>query len=132
MTYDPPLCQARDMAKVLGIGGVFVKSPDPEALRTWYRDVLGMEVSPWGAKFVNAAGSKATWSPFPHDAKKFEGSSREMSVNFVVDDAEGILARARELGATVLDRKDSSPFGEFRYLVDPDGTIVELWQPPAA
>ena len=31
------------MAKVLGVGGIFFKSPDPKKLFEWYTKWLGME-----------------------------------------------------------------------------------------
>jgi hypothetical protein len=31
------------MKRVTGIGGIFFKSRDPESLREWYRDHLGIE-----------------------------------------------------------------------------------------
>jgi hypothetical protein len=31
------------MARVTGIGGIFFKSKDPEALKKWYRRHLGIE-----------------------------------------------------------------------------------------
>ena len=34
--------------KVVGIGGVFVKSEDPKALAAWYAEHLGMSVESWG------------------------------------------------------------------------------------
>lgn len=37
------------MARVIGIGGIFFKARDAEALRTWYRTHLGLEVQDWGA-----------------------------------------------------------------------------------
>ena len=33
------------MAKVLGIGGVFFKAADPQAVRDWYARVLGFEIN---------------------------------------------------------------------------------------
>ena len=36
------------MAKVIGIAGVFFKTPDWEQLRAWYHDVLGIEFHDWG------------------------------------------------------------------------------------
>ena len=36
------------MAKVLGIGGVFVKAADTAALEAWYQRVLGFEASEYG------------------------------------------------------------------------------------
>jgi catechol 2,3-dioxygenase-like lactoylglutathione lyase family enzyme len=36
------------MAKVLGRGGVFFQTSNVEALRDWYRSVLGLEFADWG------------------------------------------------------------------------------------
>jgi predicted enzyme related to lactoylglutathione lyase len=45
-----------------------------------------------------------------------------------VDDLDGLLAQLRERGARVLDRREDSPDGKFGYVVDPDGTLIELWE----
>ena len=34
------------MEKVLGIGGVFLRSRDPKALSEWYREYLGLPIEP--------------------------------------------------------------------------------------
>ena len=116
------------MAKVLGIGGVFVKSKDKVALRAWYRDMLGLEISEWGgAVFETEGKSVGTWSSFGADSTYFEGN---FMINFRVDDADGLVAALKAKGANVLDRSDDSELGKFRYVVDPDGTLLELWQPP--
>jgi hypothetical protein len=36
------------MPSVLGIGGVFIKSRNPDALRAWYREMLGVKIESWG------------------------------------------------------------------------------------
>jgi predicted enzyme related to lactoylglutathione lyase len=116
------------MAKVLGIGGVFVKSKDKVALRAWYRDMLGLDISEWGrAKFECEGKTVENWSAFGADSTYFEGN---FMINFRVDDAEGLVAALRAKSANVLDRSDDSEYGKFRYIVDPDGTLLELWQPP--
>jgi predicted enzyme related to lactoylglutathione lyase len=122
------------MASVLGIGGVFVKSPDATALRTWYRDMLDLEIQEWGGAqlWSTPARSYAVWSAFPTEAKYFEPSPREFMVNLRVDDLAALLAKLRALGANVLDRHEDSPDGKFGYVVDPDGTLLELWEAPAA
>ena len=41
------------MAKVLGVGGVFFKSPDPQKLCDWYSQWLGLNIeSESGMSFV--------------------------------------------------------------------------------
>ena len=122
----------RAMATVLGIGGVFMKSKDPERLQAWYRDVLGIELKPWGGAIFWSTPEKtySVWSSFEADTKHFEPSTREFMLNLRVDDLDGLLAALRAKGAQVLDdRREDSEHGKFGYVVDPDGTLLELWQP---
>ncbi len=35
---------------ITGIGGVFIKSPNPKALASWYRDVLGIKLEILGRR----------------------------------------------------------------------------------
>jgi predicted enzyme related to lactoylglutathione lyase len=118
------------MASVLGIGGVFVKSKDADALRTWYRELLGVEIQEWGgAQFWSVpAKTYSVWSAFRAETKYFEPSEREFMINLRVDDLDGVLAKLRAGGAQVLDRREESPDGKFGYVVDPDGTLLELWE----
>ena len=122
------------MASVLGIGGVFVKSKDVDALRAWYREMLGVEIQEWGgAQFWStAARTYGVWSAFRSETKYFEPSEREFMVNLRVDDLEGLLAKLRAKGARVLDRREESPDGKFGYVMDPDGTLLELWEATVA
>ena len=59
------------MARITGIGGIFFKSPDPKALASWYRDVLGLTVDDWGGAMLAYDLPKhpphAVWSPFAAD-----------------------------------------------------------------
>jgi catechol 2,3-dioxygenase-like lactoylglutathione lyase family enzyme len=119
------------MARVLGIGGVFIKSADPKKLSAWYRDALGIAVEEWGgAIFTRENGPERTvWSPFAKDSKYFDPSKRELMVNFAVDDLDGLLAALKTKNVTILGRDDTSdPNGKFAWILDPEGTKIELWQ----
>jgi catechol 2,3-dioxygenase-like lactoylglutathione lyase family enzyme len=119
------------MASVLGIGGVFVKSRDFDALRAWYRDMLGFEIQDWGgAQLWSPERIYGVWSAFPASTKYFEPSERDFMVNLRVDELDVLLAALRAKGARVLDRLEDGPDGKFGYVIDPDGTLLELWQPP--
>jgi len=124
--------------RITGLGGVFVKSRDPEALAAWYRDVLGIEMQPWGgAIFSPDAPDRPpvlVFSHFPADSGYFDPSTRELMLNFAVDDLDAFLRRIEAKGVAVLKRDDSDPNGRFAWILDPDGTKIELWQaqPPAA
>jgi catechol 2,3-dioxygenase-like lactoylglutathione lyase family enzyme len=120
------------MAKITGLGGVFFKSPDPKKLAAWYRDVLGLEVAEHGAAMLSydAPGHPpfVVWSPFAADTGYFAPSSRELMVNFAVDDLDGFVAALAEKGVAVLGREDYD-YGRFAWIMDPDGTKIELWEP---
>lgn len=119
--------------RITGVGGVFVRSADPKALAAWYRDTLGIAIEDWGgaALKTDASGHPpfVVWGPFKSDTKYFAPSTREFMIDFAVDDLDAFLARIAARGVKPLDRDDSDPSGRVAWIVDPDGTKVELWQP---
>lgn len=122
------------MAQVVDIGGIFYKARDPDALREWYRRRLGLDLQPWGGTaFMHGRSDKpgtsyTVWSLFPADTDYLAPSDKPFMINFRVDDLEGMLAALREAGATVLDRQQDGENGRFGYVLDPEGTLIELWE----
>ena len=131
----PMSISAETPGRVTGIGGVFVTSKDPKALAQWYRDVLGLDVKSWGgaALLFDLPGHppKVSWTVFPENSDYLAPSTREFMVNFAVDDMNAILARVTAHHVPILKRDDNDPFGRFAWIIDPDGTKIELWQPKA-
>jgi catechol 2,3-dioxygenase-like lactoylglutathione lyase family enzyme len=125
--------QSHPLAHITGIGGIFFKSKDPKALAAWYRDVLGIKVENWGGAALRTDMSDrppvVVWGPFPTGSDYFSPSTREFMVNFAVDELDGFLAMLKTKGVAVLKRDDSDPNGSFAWIVDPDGTKIELWEP---
>lgn len=124
------------MSKVLGIGGVFFKSADLDALKAWYGRVLGLEISDWGCFFTPDAvaakpGAGAVFSPFKADTDYFAPSQKEFMFNLIVDDMDGMLARCAREGVTPVKTQDES-YGRFAHIMDPEGRNIELWEPKAA
>jgi predicted enzyme related to lactoylglutathione lyase len=48
-------------------------------------------------------------------------------INYMVDDLDGVLARASAEGVEALGREDSE-YGRFAWLMDPAGHKIELWE----
>jgi predicted enzyme related to lactoylglutathione lyase len=71
------------------------------------------------------------WSAFPETSDYMAPSSRDFMVNFAVDDLDAFVARLVDHGVKILKRDDSDANGRFAWIVDPDGTKIELWQPKA-
>ena len=117
---------------VTGIGGVFVKSKDPRALAAWYRDMLGIKMEPWGGAALRYDAplhpAVAVWNALPSDSTYTAPSSRDFMLDFAVDDLDAIVARLSAKGVLIFKRDDSDPSGRFAWILDPDGTKIELWQ----
>lgn len=125
------------MQRVTGIGGVFFKARDPQALAAWYQRHLGVPVEDWGGAVFRWAGEHnpggtgtTTWSPFKADTDYFAPSTAPFMINFRVADLHALLAALRAEGCTVDDKVDESPYGKFGWVMDPEGHRVELWEPP--
>ena len=125
------------MARVTGIGGIFFKAQDPIALRAWYQRHLGVDVKPWGGaafRWGDAEGrpvnGTTAWSIGSRDSNDYAPSTASFMINYRVDDLDALLAQLRAEGCNVLDQTDSSEFGKFGWVMDPEGNKVELWEPP--
>ena len=65
------------MARITGIGGVFLRSQDSKALAKWYADHLGLTLNDFGgATFlwsdeVPVGTGMTTWSAFPANTTYF-------------------------------------------------------------
>ncbi len=126
------------MKRVTGIGGIFFKAKDPEALGAWYKAHLGIDVQAWGGAAFdwkgphNPEGTGTTaWSLFAADTDPFTPSPAPFMINYRVEDLDALLTALRAEGAQVEDKVDESEFGKFGWVIDPEGNKVELWQPPA-
>ncbi|MFN8349519.1 MAG: VOC family protein [Spirosomataceae bacterium] len=124
------------MKRVIGLGGIFFKSKDPAALREWYRKHLGIAAEEWGTQFFPKQLEEANldayqvWSPFSETTTYLAPSDRPFMLNFIVDDLYGLLEQLRLEGVSVFEETQDTEFGKFGWLLDPDGTKIELWQPP--
>ncbi|MCW3054521.1 MAG: hypothetical protein JWN14_3691 [Chthonomonadales bacterium] len=126
------------MKRVTGIGGIFFHSPDPVALRAWYRDHLGIDVQDWGGTAFEWADSEGKptagstiWSVGDATSGHFAPSTAPFMINYRVADLHALVDVLRAEGCTVIDNPDESEYGKFAWVIDPDGNKVELWEPPA-
>ncbi|MGD0144263.1 MAG: VOC family protein [Rhizomicrobium sp.] len=118
---------------ITGFGGIFFKSKDPKKLAAWYRDVLGLPIESWGGAMLrtDAPGHPevVVWNAFSDTTDYMAPSTRDFMVNFAVDDLDALLAKLKAHGVTILKRDDTDANGKFAWILDPDGTKIELWQP---
>ena len=123
------------MARVTGIGGVFLRARDPKALTDWYHRHLGVPVGDMGTMFlwsdeVPAGTGMTIWSAFPDNTDYFgKGSRQAVMINYRVDDLDALLLALKTAGVTIDPHREDYGYGRFAWITDPEGNRVELWQP---
>lgn len=122
------------MARVTGVGGVFLRSADPKALVAWYKKHLGMEVGSCGAAFlwtdeVPRGTGMTVWSAFAGDTTYFGEGNQAVMINYRVDDLDALLADLVAAGVWVDPKRMDESSGRFAWIKDCDGNRIELWQP---
>jgi predicted enzyme related to lactoylglutathione lyase len=109
---------------VTGLGGVFFRARDPEALKGWYERVLGIPAE----DLMRSDG--LVFGVFDAGTEYFGPSGQSFMVNFRVASLDGVLERLRAAGAEVDEEtQDQEGVGRFGWAVDPEGNRFELWEP---
>ena len=123
------------MARVTGIGGVFLRSPDPKAMAKWYAQHLGIRLSDfngtafqWADELPANTGMTA-WSTFPQDTSYLGDAQQQVMINYRVDDLDALLATLSSSGVWIDPKREHYAYGHFAWIKDCDGNRVELWQP---
>ena len=113
---------------VVGIGGVFFRANDPEALQAWYREHLGVAVD--GAFNWAQEAGPTVFMPFPKDTDHFPAAKQWM-LNFRVDGLDALIAALQADGIEVIRNPewDAPGVGRFARIFDPEGNQIELWEP---
>lgn len=124
------------MARVTGIGGVFLKSKgDGKALAEWYQKHLGMPLEVFGGAILRWPDDNAedrgltVWHVAGKDSQWFSPSTSSFMINYRVDDLGALVEQLRRDGVDVIQGPESHENGKFAWVMDPDGNKIELWEP---
>lgn len=114
------------MQKITGIGGLFFRAKDPEALTKWYADNFGIVNDVNGEPWTQVGGM-TVFQPFEKDSDYFP---KEQSVmwNFRVDDLDAMIEQLKANGVKVDEQRQDESYGKFAWCYDPEGNKIELWQ----
>ena len=123
------------MKKVTGVGGIFFKCEDPNKMKTWYADCLGLVTDDYGSTFEFRNTNRPEeinylqWSPFAQDTKYFEPSNKEFMINYRVENLALLKEELTRQGVTICDEIAEYEYGKFLHILDPEGNKIELWEP---
>lgn len=119
--------------RVTGLGGFFFRTKDPENIKKWYKDRLGLPVDDYGCTFwwkdTNGNDCSTQWSPFKEDTKYFNPSKKQFMMNFRVENLHELLKALKEEGVTIVGEVEEYDYGKFGWILDPEGNKIELWEP---
>jgi lactoylglutathione lyase len=123
------------MKKVTGVGGIFFKCDNPKGMNEWYAQNLGLNATQYGAKFEwrnldhpEVIGTTA-WSTFPQTTQYFNPSTKPFMINYIVENIELLVEELKKNQVTVVDEIADYDYGKFVHILDPEGNIIELWEP---
>ena len=124
---------------VLGIGGLFFRAHDPDALSAWYKEHLNVgagcsaSAGPIDEWSWQAEGGPVVFAPFKATTDYF-AADKQWMLNLRVSAIDALLGTLREAGIAVETRAewDAPETGRFARIHDPEGNAIELWEPPAA
>jgi glyoxylase I family protein len=119
------------MEKINGIGGVFLVAKDPDMLSKWYKQHLGVPLPP-------ASYDEGEWRQpegptvfafMDAEGEHFSGSGKTWGINFRVANLDAMITQLEQAGIAVERDPEEYPNGIFASLKDPEGNLVQLWQP---
>jgi catechol 2,3-dioxygenase-like lactoylglutathione lyase family enzyme len=125
-----------ERGRIIGIGGIFFKSPEAEQLRDWYHAQLGFDATADGFGFLwrdharSEVVRRTVWSVFSQSSNYFDPSKAPFMINYMVDDLDAFLAKMQARGVAIDAKRESYDYGRFAWIYDPDGNKIELWEPP--
>ena len=133
------------MARLIGIGGVFLFADDTERLAQWYRTHLGLDLVRMDEPGVRPTfyvelyhrdldevevRRHIVFAIMPPDGTLTTPRNQAM-INYRVDDLDGFVEALTAAGVECErphELPDAEGVGRFVHLHDPEGNRIELWQ----
>lgn len=114
---------------------MFFKCENPENIKKWYQEHLGIESGEYGGMFewrdVDDKEKKCytAWNPFSEKSGYFQPSEKKYMFNYRVENLEELLKVLKEEGVEIVGEIESFEYGKFGWIMDPEGNKIELWEP---
>jgi glyoxylase I family protein len=118
------------MKHITGIGGFFFRSKDPQVVKEWYINVLGIDIQ---EHVWQQHAGPTVFEPFKRDTDYFSADKQWM-LNLRVTNLKALIQELEGKGVVVEQKEEwnSVPeVGTFARVYDPEGNPIELWEPSA-
>ncbi|MGO4495008.1 VOC family protein [Paenibacillus sp. 2RAB27] len=113
---------------IKGFGGIFWRTKNLEIIKKWYSEVLKLEIENWNGTMIKPQlGNETIFSFFAEDDSYFP-LDQQVMINFQVDNLDEMIIHLEQIGVPLAKKKESSDYGKFVWIEDPDGRLIELWE----
>ncbi|MEK0313892.1 VOC family protein [Cohnella sp. 56] len=113
---------------IKGFGGVFWRTKNLEATKKWYSDVLKIDIENWNGTVITPDAENKTIFSFFAENDSYFPTNQQVMLNFQVHNLNETIEHLAQIGVPLAKPKEAGDFGQFVWVKDPDGRLVELWE----
>ncbi len=114
-----------------GIGGIFIKSKDPESLYRWYQENFDISRNDDGALLMPVEQENPGYMRLrflAQETEYFSPNHAHSLFNLQVKDLDEVVKKLNHKGVRIDKHTEKNKYGRFAWAYDPDGNRIELWQ----
>jgi glyoxylase I family protein len=113
---------------IKGFGGIFWRTKNLEIIKKWYSEVLKLEIENWNGTMIKPQlGNETIFSFFAENDSYFP-TDQQVMLNFQVENLDETIKHLEHMGVPLAKEKESTDYGKFVWIEDPDGRLIELWE----
>ncbi|QCJ44545.1 glyoxalase [Bacillus sp. S3] len=113
---------------IKGFGGIFWRTKNLDAIKKWYSEVLKLEIDKWNGTIIKSDSENETVFSFFTEDDPYFPTEQQVMLNFQVYDLNETIQHLEQMGVPLAKEKESSDFGQFIWIKDPEGRLIELWE----
>lgn len=120
--------EGNDVFMIKGFGGIFWRTNNIEVVKKWYNEALKLDKGDWNGTIIKPqSGNETIFSLFAEDDQYFP-TEQQVMLNFQVFNLDETIKHLEQIGVPLEKNKETSEFGEFIWIKDPEGRLIELWE----
>jgi predicted enzyme related to lactoylglutathione lyase len=114
--------------KILGFGGIFLRTRNKDLLRKWYEEVFNIEMEDWHGTTIKPKEGNETVFSFFKEQNEYFPLHQQVMLNFQIDSMDDFLEHIKQMGIPLVKEVEKNEFGTFATIADPDGRWIEVWE----
>lgn len=120
--------EGNDVFMIKGFGGIFWRTNNIDVVKKWYNEALKLDIGDWNGTIIKPqSGNETIFSLFAEDDQYFP-TEQQVMLNFQVFNLDETIKHLEQIGVSLEKNKETSEFGEFIWIKDPEGRLIELWE----